>query len=218
MEAFEAAPGQRVVVKIEEFTEGGQRVPADAHAFCIMAEGQCVSGTASAPVTGSDRPCKIETLGDGQIEAVVPGEEACFLVIGFRPLMVRGYEATLTLTTPDGESASGALMGTAVPPVAIAEIDREVEVFTATNETKLIRVENVGSATFVIGAIEKPQLPDGFATLMDGCSNTPLSPGDRCGFMVKFLGGDRAELLELVLTSDTGEVIGDDAILLVGRS
>ena len=220
MEAFEAAPGQRVVVEIEEFTEGGVRVPDDAHAFCIMAEGQCVSGTsatARAAVTGSDRPCKIETLGDGQIEAVVPGEGACFLVIGFRPLMVREYEATLTLTIPDGESASGALMGTAVPPVAIAEIDREVELFTATNETKPIRIENIGNAPFFIDMIEPP---DGFEILtpMDGCSDRLLSPGNHCGFMVKFLGGDRAGLLELVLTSDAGEVKGDDAILLVGRS
>jgi hypothetical protein len=104
-----------------------------------------------------------------------------------------------------------------VPPVAISEIDKEVERFVSIHETKPIRIENIGSATFRIETIEPP---DGFETLtlMDGCSDRPLNPGDHCGFMVKFLGGDRAGLLELVLTSDAGEVNGDDAILLVGRS
>jgi hypothetical protein len=230
--------GAVVIVGIADRKGGGQP------AFCIVApDGGCALGASgsgagtpsirgstgfnAAPVPGQplalaaapESPCEIE-IHENTITAMVPGDQACFLEIGFRPLVAGPHEATLTLRTEgDGSEYEGTLRGEATPaPIPISEIDREIALFAGPGDEKSFKIQNVGSGGFGIGPIE-PRLPQGFSLGKDECSHTSLAPTDPpCEFIVRFQGGDHGRLLQLDLEPDNPDievVAGDDTILFL---
>jgi hypothetical protein len=235
---FQVAGNEDVVVTVAVVDQNLDGESAGDAGFCIVADGACVSdasgsgittpnvrgstGFDAAPVPGQplalaaaiESPCEIEA-GDGTVKAIVPADEACYLEIGFRPLVAGTHEATLSLRT-EGSEYEGTLRGEATPaPIPISEIDREIARFAGAGDEKPFKIRNVGTASFGIGPIQ-PKLPQGFSLGKDECSDRSLAPTDpSCEFVVIYQGGEHGTLLELDLRSEIGVVAGDDAILLL---
>lgn len=232
-----AEEGAVFTVAIADQTVDGHPLRPEDPGFCIVADGSCVpaeatvldAGSAEANSMGSsaapglplalaeddrDPPCRLDASADGRLTATIPGDRGCVIVVGFQPAAPGVHQAELVLVAEaDGATFTGALHAESVMP--IAEIDQDIEVFDAPDETKPFLLENVGSEAFTVAVIDG--VPRGFTLAGDDCSRVTLQPGDSCEVSISFDGAPEIGLLELDLSrASGGEVPGDHTVVLVG--
>jgi len=133
--------------------------------------------------------------------SLVPGAITPVTFLASAVLVVTSWLAAVLPAASPGE------------PSAIADVEPDVQEFESGEEFPF-RLRNAGDTPFTIGSLQA----DGFTISRPTCLDEPLAPGAACEFTITFTSDrDAVESLDFDLTAESGNVAGDQTVLLVGR-